>query len=59
MAGSLWRDCLRGIDQLLVVLHQRQSLTLGAWEEVDGVISRLRLVVYHAGGDRRGDLPVP
>lgn len=59
MAGSLRRDCLRGIDQLLVVLHQRQSLTLGAWEEVDGIISRLRLVVYHAGSDRCGDLPLP
>lgn len=59
MAGNFRRDCLGRIDQLSIVLHQGQPIAHGAWQEVNGVISGLRLIVYHAAGDRCGDLSLP
>lgn len=58
MAGDFWRDRVRRIDQFLAFLYQGQPFAHGVWQEVNGVISGLRLIVYHAAGDRGGNLPV-
>lgn len=59
MAGCLWSDSVDRFDQLLAFLYQGQPITNRAWEEIDGITRRLRLIVRHAIGDCRRDLLIP